>query len=67
MKKYPTFINGCWFTWIPLPGMDLSVGGNSLRIGAAVYGHNIVEGLSEVKAHQLAEKAVFESHYRVKY
>jgi hypothetical protein len=63
--EYPAFVKGQWIVWKPQPGLHGSK--DSLRIGATVYGFSILDGLSEEKAHQVAEKAVFEYYFRVRY
>ena len=61
---YPSFIGGKWIVWktnIP------DVNKKSLQIGSVVYARCISGGMSEEKSHQMAEKAVYEYFYRVKY
>lgn len=62
--KIPVFIQNKWITWITNLE-DVSV--RSLQIGALVYARCIVDDMSEDISHQMAEKAVFEAYYRVKY
>jgi len=62
--KIPVFIQNKWITW-NTNLQDVSV--RSLQIGALVYARSIVDGMSEDISHQMAEKAVFEAYYRVKY
>lgn len=62
--KLPAFVEGKWIVWdVDLPDVNQ----RSLQIGSVVYAKCILDGMSEVKSHQLAEKAVFEEYYRVKY
>ena len=62
--EIPSFVGGKWVIW----KVDISdVNMQSLRIGSLVYARCIIDGMSETKSHQLAEKAVFEEYYRVKY
>jgi hypothetical protein len=62
---YPAFVRGQWIVWKPQPGLHASE--EALRIGSVVYGYSILDGLSEEKAHQVAEKAVFEKYFRIVY
>ena len=62
--EVPSFVKGKWIVWkVDIPDVNM----RSLRIGALVYGRCISDGMSEVKSNQMAEKAVFESYYRVVY
>jgi hypothetical protein len=61
---YPSFVNNKWIVW-KSDLKDVSI--QSLQIGSLVYARCILNGMSEAKSHQLAEKAVFEEYYRVKY
>jgi hypothetical protein len=62
--EIPSFVGGKSVIW----KVDISdVNMRSLRIGSLVYARSIFDGMSEVKSHQLAEKAVFTDYYRVKY
>jgi len=65
--EFPVFINGKWLSWKPLPGLDISMGVVSFRVAAYVYVQNKLEGMSEYRAHQLAEKTLFEYYYRIRY
>ena len=65
--EFPVFIDGSWITWKPLPGLHISMGKVSFRIAAYVYAQKLLEGVSELKAHQLAEMALFEYYYRIRY
>jgi hypothetical protein len=67
MDKFPVFINNQWYTWTPLPGIDATIGKQSLQVAAVVYVQSIQQRMSEETAQQLAEKAAFEHHYRVSY
>jgi hypothetical protein len=62
--KIPVFIQNKWITWMT-DLQDVSV--RSLQVGALVYARSILDGMSEKLSHQMAEKAVFEAYYRVKY
>jgi len=62
--EYPAFVGGKWITWTTKLN-DVSI--RSLQIGSLVYARCILDGMSETKSHQMAEKAVFEEYYRVKY
>jgi hypothetical protein len=62
--KLPVFIQNKWITWVT-DLQDVSV--RSLQVGALVYARSILDGMSEKLSHQMAEKAVFEAYYRVKY
>lgn len=62
--NYPVFIQNKWITW-NTNLQDVSI--RSLQIGALVYARCIVDDMSEKLSHQMAEKAVFEAYYRVKY
>ena len=62
--KIPVFTKGKWITW-ETNLQDVSV--KSLQVGALVYARSILDGVSEKISHQMAEKAVFEAYYRVKY
>jgi hypothetical protein len=60
----PSFVGGKWIVWkATLSDVNM----RSLRIGSLVYARCILDGMSEAKSHQNAEKAVFENYYRVKY
>ena len=60
----PSFVGGKWVVWkVSIPDVNM----RSLRIGSLVYARCIVDGMSETKSHQNAEKAVFMEYYRVKY
>lgn len=62
--EVPSFVNGRWIVWkVDIPDVNM----RSLRIGAVVYARCIFDGMSEAKSNQNAEKAVFESYYRVVY
>jgi len=62
--KIPVFTKGKWITWIT---KLKDVNSKSLQVGAFVYAKCVVDGMSETESHQIAEKAVFEEFYRVKY
>jgi hypothetical protein len=60
----PSFVDGKWIFWkATLSDVNM----RSLRIGSLVYARSILDGMSEAKSQQNAEKAVFENYYRVKY
>ena len=61
---YPSFVNNRWIVW-KTELKDVST--QSLQIGSLVYARCILNGMSEAKSHQLAEKAVFTDYYRIKY
>jgi|UniRef100_A0A6C0HF09 hypothetical protein len=67
MDKFPVFINNLWYSWTPVPGIDSTIGILSLQVAAVVYVQSILQGTSEDKAQQLAEKTAFTHHYRVTY
>ena len=62
--EIPAFVRGRWIIW--KTKLD-DLGTRSLQVGASAYARCILDGMSEVKSHQMAEKAVFEEYYRVKY
>ena len=62
--EIPSFVGAKWIVWkVDIPDVNM----RSLRIGALIYARCIVDGMSETKSHQNAEKAVFTDYYRVKY
>lgn len=65
--EFPVLIDGSWITWKPLPGLHINMGQVSYRIAAYVYAQKKLEGVPELRAHQCAEKALFEYYYRIKY
>ena len=65
--EFPVFLDGSWIVWKPLPGLDINMGKVSFRIAACVYAQKVKGGMSEYKAHQLAEQVLFEYYYRIRY
>jgi hypothetical protein len=64
---WPAIVNNQIIIWKPLPGLDPSLGENSMRIGATVFAQMKVSGKPEDQCHIAAEKAAFEYHYRVSF
>lgn len=61
------FVEGQIVVWKPLPGLDPSLGERALQIGATAYGIALSSGKSESEAQQDAERAMYQSVFRVKY
>jgi hypothetical protein len=62
-----SFVGGQWISWVPLPGLDSSLGESSMWIGSLVYARNKNAGRSEEECHREAEKAAYSHHYDVTY
>ena len=58
---------GEWYTWKPLPGLDLSLSDAAMWIGASIYAKEKAAGKPEAYCHIEAEKAMFKFQYRVNY
>jgi hypothetical protein len=65
--EYPSFYNGIWYLWKPLPGLDPSLGESSMWLAALHYSIAKANGKSETECHSEAEKAAYSQHYRVGY
>ena len=66
-KGWLSFVSGRWISWIPLPGLDSSLGESSMRIGSLMYARNKAGSRSEDVCHQEAEKAAYSHHYGIAY
>ncbi len=65
--EYPSFYNGKWYVWKPLPGLDPSLGESCMWLAALHYSVSKSQGKSETESHTFAEKAAYSHFYQVKY
>ena len=66
-KTWPTNIQGKWWTWVPLPGLDPGLEESVYWLGAAKWATAKTEGKPEKVAQQEAERLMFETRYSVTY
>jgi hypothetical protein len=66
-KTWPTNVQGKWWTWTPLPGLDPGLEESVYRLGAAKWATARSEGKPEKVAQQEAERLMFETTYGVSY
>jgi hypothetical protein len=60
-------IEGRIINWIPLPGLDPSLGERVMMIGATAYGHAIIAGKPEEEAQQEAERAMYRVAFSINF
>ena len=66
-KTFPVIVQGKWWTWVPLPGLDPGLEESVYRLGAAKWATARSEGKPEKVAQQEAERLMFETRYGVTY
>jgi len=66
-RSYPVIVQGKWWTWVPLPGLDPGLEESVYRLGAAKWATARTEGKPEKVAQQEAERLMFETTYGVRY
>lgn len=66
-RAWPTNVQGKWWTWVPLPGLDPGLEESVYRLGAAKWATLKSEGKPEKVAQQEAERFMFETTYGSKY
>lgn len=67
LNGWLAFVEGRWWTWNPLPGLDPGLGENACRIAAAKWATCMAAGKPEAVAHQEAEQLAFETVYGASY
>lgn len=66
-RSWPVIVQGKWWTWVPLPGLDPGLEESVYRLGAAKWATARSEGKPEKVAQQEAERLMFETTYGVYY
>jgi len=69
MKRtvWPSLVNGVWYLWKPLPGLEPGLDESVLWLASAKWASCMASGKPETKAHQEAEQFIFETVYGVSY
>ena len=64
---WPVFVQGKWWIWKPLPGLDPGLGEDIKWLAATKWAMCKAEGKPETIAHQEAEQLAFKTAYSVTY